>query len=151
MQTAASVFIISTWPGTEARAMDERTAATTTSKSARISGGFPGNDQRDCNARTYAIDSRDVADGVRLSEHLESTKPRMTDTEYKTLIYKLNLLQATVEALVRHSILEHPVPSTDAIPSENAISFAEAQKEILAAIQDQDKMKRNELPPIRLD
>lgn len=63
----------------------------------------------------------------------------MTDKQYEALIYKLNFLQATMEALGRCSILEHPVPSHDAIPSAHVTSFSEVRKEILAGIQQMDK------------
>lgn len=63
----------------------------------------------------------------------------MTEKQYGALIYKLNFLQATVEALARRSILEHPVPSHDAIPSEHLSSLKEVQREILAGIQQADK------------
>jgi hypothetical protein len=63
----------------------------------------------------------------------------MTDKQYKAIVSKLNLLQATMEALARRSIQEHPVPSHDAIPSEHLSSFADVRKEILAGIQESDK------------
>ena len=64
----------------------------------------------------------------------------MTDKQYEALVYKLNFLQATMEALGRCSILEHPVPSIDAIPSPHVSSFSTVQKEILAGIQRMDKI-----------
>lgn len=63
----------------------------------------------------------------------------MTEKQYEALIYKLNFLQATMEALGRCSILERPVPSIDAIPSPHVSSFSTVQKEILEGIQRLDK------------
>jgi hypothetical protein len=62
----------------------------------------------------------------------------MTEQQYERLIYKINFLQATVEALARRSIQEHPVPPHDTIPSEHLSSFSQVRDEILAGIQQLD-------------
>ena len=64
----------------------------------------------------------------------------MTDKQYEAIVSKLNFLQATMEALARRSIQEHPVPSREAIPSEHLSSFSDVRKEILAGIQQSDKI-----------
>ena len=66
----------------------------------------------------------------------------MDEPQYKTLVNKLNNLQATVEALIQYSIFQPFDPLTGGTPSQRVFAFSNTKQQMLSAIEEGDALFR---------